>query len=108
MILDFSNRTWAFHYIMSQQYVVVLVAVCWVKMSHRTTNSLDDTLPLDKNAPGFGIPDDNKTYYGSDFSVSTSKRSNDSSVKFMYEVVNLTDSKSDNDKNQVVNLRFGR
>ena len=77
-------------------------------MSHRTTNSLDDTLPLDKNAPGFGIPDNNKTYYGSDFSVSTSKRSNDSSVKFMYEVVNLTDSKSDNDKNQFVKLWFGR
>ena len=77
-------------------------------MSHRTKQSLDDTLPLDKNAPGFGISDNNKTYYGSDFSVSTSKRSNDSSVKFMYEVINLTDSKSDNDKNQVVNLRFGR
>ena len=77
-------------------------------MSHRNNPSLDDTLPLDKNAPGFGIPDNNKTYYGSDFSVSTSKRSNDSSVKFMYEVVNLTDSKSDEDKNQFVKLRFGR
>ena len=108
MILDFLERTWAFHYIMSQQYVVVSVAICRVKMSHRTTNSLDDTLPLDKTAPGFGISDNNKTYYGSDFSVSTSKRSNDSSVKFMYEVINLTDSKSDNDKNQFVKLRFGR
>ena len=93
---------------MSQQYVLASVVVCLVKMAHRTTNSLDDTLPLDKNAPGFGIPDNNKTYYGSDFSVSTSKRSNDSSVKFMYEVVNLTDSKSDDDKNQFVKLRFGR
>ena len=100
----FLERTWAFHYIMSRQYVVVSVAICRVKMSHRTTNSLDDTLPLDKTAPGFGISDNNKTYYGSDFSVSTSKRSNDSSVKFMYEVINLTDSKSDNDKNQFVNL----
>ena len=77
-------------------------------MSHRTNQSLDDTLPLDKNAPGFGISDNNQTYYGSDFSVSTSKSSNDSSVKFMYEVINLKDSKSDNDKNQVVNLRFGK
>ena len=77
-------------------------------MSHRTNQSLDDTLPLDKTAPGFGISDNNQTYYGSDFSVSTSKKSNDSSVKIMYEVINLTDSKSDNDKNQVVNLRFGR
>ena len=108
MILDFSNRTWVSHYIMSQQYVLVSIVVCLVKMAHKTTNSLDDTLPLDKNAPGFGIPDNNKTYYGSDFSVSTSKNSNDSSVKFMYEVVNLTDSKSDNDKNQFVRLRFGR
>ena len=77
-------------------------------MSHRNNPSLDDTLPLDKNAPGFGLSDSNQTYYGSDLSVSTSKKSNDSSVKIMYEVINLTDSKSDNDKNQVVNLRFGR
>ena len=77
-------------------------------MSHRNNPSLDDTLPLDKTAPGFGLSDNNQTYYGSDLSVSTSKKSNDSSVKIMYEVINLTDSKSDNDKNQVVNLRFGR
>ena len=77
-------------------------------MSHRSNPSLDDTLPLDKTAPGFGLSDNNQTYYGSDLSVSTSKKSNDSSVKIMYEVINLTDSKSDNEKNQVVNLRFGR
>ena len=93
---------------MSQQYVLVSVVVCLVKMAHRTTNSLDDTLPLDRNAPGFGIPDNNKTYCGSDFSMSTSKKSNDSSVEFMYEVVNLTDSKSDNDKDNFVRLRFRR
>ena len=93
---------------MSQQCVTVSVTTCQVKMSHRSNPSLDDTLPLDKTAPGFGISDNNQTYYGSDFSVSTSKKSNDSSVKIMYEVINLTDSKSDNDKNQVVNLRFGR
>ena len=88
--------------------MTVSVTAYRVKMSHRTNQSLDDTLPLDKTAPGFGISDNNQTYYGSDFSVSTSKSSNDSSVKFMYEVINLTDSKSDNDKNQVVNLRFGK
>ena len=93
---------------MSQQCFTVSVTACRVKMSHRSNPSLDDTLPLDKTAPGFGISDNNQTYYGSDFSVSTSKNSNDSSVKIMYEVINLTDSKSDNDKNQVVNLRFGR
>ena len=108
MIIDFSNRTWVSYYIMSQQYVLVSIVVCPVNMAHRTTNLLDDTLPLDKNAPGFGIPDNNKTYYGSDFSVSTSKNSNDSSVKFLYEVVNLTDSKSDDNKDQFVKLRFGR
>ena len=50
----------------------------------------------------------NQTYYGSDISVSTGKNSNDSSVKIVYEVINLADSKSDDGKNQGVNLRFGR
>jgi hypothetical protein len=108
MILDFSNRTWVSYYIMSQQYVLVSIVVCLVNMAHRTTNLLDDTLPLDRNAPGFGIPDNNKTYYGSDLSMSTSKKSNDSSVKYLYEVVNLTDSKSDDNKDQFVKLRSGR
>ena len=84
---------------MSQQCVTVSVTACRVKMSHRSNPSLDDTLPLDKTAPGFGLSDNNQTYYGSDLSVSTSKKSNDSSVKIMYEVINLTDSKSDNEKN---------
>ena len=108
MIIDFSNRTWVSYYIMSQQYVLVSIVVCLVNMAHRTTNLLDDTLPLDRNAPGFGIPDNNKTYYGSDLSMSTSKKSNDSSVKYLYEVVNLTDSKSDDNKDQFVKLRSGR
>ena len=93
---------------MSQQYVLVSIVVCLVNMAHRSTNLLDDTLPLDRNAPGFGMPDSNKTFYGSEFSMSTSKNSTDSSVKYLYEVVNLTDSKSDNDKDQFVRLRFGR
>ena len=77
-------------------------------MSHRNSPSLDDTLPLDKNAPGFGSSESNHTHYGSNLSVSTSKNSNGSSVKILYEVINLTDSKSDNGNNQGVNLRFGR
>ena len=93
---------------MSQQCFTVSVTAYRVKMSHRNNPSLDDTLPLDKNAPGFGLSDSNQTYYGSDLSVSTNKKSNDSSVKIVYEVINLTDSKSDNGKNQGVNLRFGR
>jgi len=77
-------------------------------MAHRNSPSLDDTLPLDKNAPGLGLSESNQTYYGSDLSVSTSKNSKDSSVKIVYEVINLTDSKSDNGKNQGGNLRFGK
>ena len=77
-------------------------------MSRRNNPSLDDTLPLDKNAPGFGLSDSRQTYYGSDLSMSTSKKSNDSSVKIEYEVINLEDSKSDERKNQMVNLRFRR
>ena len=30
------------------------------KMSHKTNSSLDDTIPLDKNAPGFGLSDSNQ------------------------------------------------
>ena len=77
-------------------------------MSNRNSQSLDDTLPLEKNVSVSGLSESNKSYYGSDLSVSTSKNSNDSSVKIVYEVINLTDSKSDNGKNQGVNLRFGR
>ena len=72
-------------------------------MSHRNSQSLDDTLPLDKNAPGFGLSESNKTYYGSDLSVSTRNNSSDSSVKIVYEFINLTDSKSDSGKKQGVN-----
>ena len=77
-------------------------------MSDRDSKSLDDTLPLDKKASEFGLSESNQTYYGSDLSVLTGKNSNDSSVKIVYEVINLTDSKSDNGKNQGVTLRFGR
>ena len=64
-------------------------------MSYRNSQSLDDTLPLDKNEPGIGSSVSNKTYYGSDLTVSIGNNSSDSSVKIVYELINLTDSKSD-------------
>ena len=69
-------------------------------MSYRDSKSLDDTLPLEKNAPGFGSSESNKDNYGSDLSVSTKNTSSNSSVKIVYEFINLTDSKSDKDKNK--------
>ena len=77
-------------------------------MAHRTSNSLDDTLPLDRNAPGFGMVDNNKRVYGSGFSMSASTNSTDSSVKYLYEVVDLTKSNSGDNKDQFVKLRFGK
>ena len=70
-------------------------------MSYRESKSLDDTLPLEKNAPGFGSLESNKDNYGSDLSVSTRNTSSDSSVKIVYEIINLTDSESDKGKNKV-------
>ena len=64
-------------------------------MSHRNSQSLDDTLPLNINASGSGVSESNKSYYGSVLSDSASKNSNDSSVKIVYEFINLEDSKSD-------------
>ena len=78
------------------------------KMSHKTNSSLDDTIPLDKNAPGFKLSETNQTYYGSELSISTNDQSKDSSVKIMYEVINLEGSKSDKRNDRVVNLRFGK
>ena len=78
------------------------------KMSQKTNSSLDDTIPLDKNAPGFKLSETNQTYYGSELSMSTSNQSKDSSVKIVYEVINLEGSKSDERNNRVVNLRFGK
>ena len=72
-------------------------------MSHKTTSSLDDTIPLDKKACELGLSDSNQTYYGSDISVFSGKNSSDSSV---YEVINLTGSNSGNRNNQEVTLRF--
>ena len=75
-------------------------------MSHKTTSSLDDTIPLDKKACELGLSDSNQTYYGSDISVFSGKNSSDSSVKIIYKVINLTGSNSGNRNNQEVTLRF--
>ena len=74
-------------------------------MSHRTSSSLDDTIPLDKEACKLELSDSNKTYYGSDISISSGKNSSDSSVKIVYEVINLTGSNSGNNGKQDVTLR---
>ena len=58
-------------------------------MSHRTSSSLDDMIPLDKESCKLGLSDSNKTYYGSDISLSSGKKSGDSSVKIVYEVIKI-------------------
>ena len=77
-------------------------------MSHRNNLSLDDTIPLDKKACELELSNGDRTYYGSDISVSTGKNSNESSVKIVYEVINLTESESNDQNNQEVTLRFKR
>ena len=64
-------------------------------MSHRMSSSLDDTIPLDKGTSKLELSDSNRTYYGSDMSLSSEKKSSNSSVKIVYEVINLTDSNSE-------------
>ena len=65
-----------------------------------------DTIPLDKGTYKFELSDSNKTYYGSDISISSGKNSGDSSVKIVYEVINLTGSNSGNNGKQNVTLRY--
>ena len=65
------------------------------RMSHRQSLALDDTLPLDKGTSKLELSDSNRTYYGSDMSLSSEKKSSNSLVKILYEVINLTDSKSE-------------
>ena len=93
---------------MRSQNKIQLVTVNRVKMSRRTNPSLDDTIPLDKKACELGLSNSNQTCYGSDISVSSGKNSNDSSVKIIYEVINLTESNSGNQNNREVTLRFKR
>ena len=77
-------------------------------MSHGNNSSLNDTIPLDKKAYELELSNGDRTYYGSDISVSTGKSSNESLVKIVYEVINLTESESNNQNNQEVTLRFKR
>ena len=87
---------------------IQLVTVNRVKMSHRNNSSLNDTIPLDKKTCELELPNGDRTYYGSDISVSSGKNSNESSVKIVYEVINLKESNSDNQSNREVTLRFKR
>ena len=48
-----------------------------------------DTIPLDKGTYKFELSDSNKTYYGLDISLSSGKKSGDSSVKIVYEVIKI-------------------
>ena len=75
-------------------------------MSHRMSSSLDDTIPLDKGTSKLQISDNNRTYYGSDMSLSSEKKSSNSSVKILYEVINLTESNSQNHGKNDVTLRY--
>ena len=72
-------------------------------MSNRERNSLDDTLPIEKKESGSGSLEGNKDNYGSDLSVSGGSGSSNSSVKIVYELINLSDSKSDIEKEKRVN-----
>ena len=74
-------------------------------MSHRMSSSLDDTIPLDKETSKLQLSDNNRTYYGSDMSLSSEKKSSNLSVKILYEVINLTDSKSESYGKKDVTLR---
>ena len=59
---------------------------------------MDDTLPIEKKESGSGSLEGNKDNYGSDLSVSGGSGSSNSSVKIVYKLINLSDSKSDIEK----------
>ena len=69
-------------------------------MSNRESKSLDDTLPTGKKESGSGSLESNGDKYGSDLSVSAGSSSTNSSVKRVYKLINLSDSKSDKEKNK--------
>ena len=69
-------------------------------MSYRESKSLDDTIPLEKDAPVLGSSESNISIQSSDLSASIKSNSSDSSVKIMYEIINLTDSESENAMNK--------
>ena len=67
-------------------------------MSHRDSKSLDDTIPLEKDAPVMGSSESNTSSLSSDLSDSFKSNSRDSSVEIVYEIINITDSEPDNGK----------
>ena len=61
------------------------------------STNLNDNIPLSTdnyNENVIEISDDEKTYYGSDFSIS--EDSEDSSIQFLCEIINLENSNSQN------------
>ena len=107
-ILDYIERISRFFIYNEVPNKIQLVTANRVKMSQRNNSSLDDTIPLDKKTCELELSDGDKTYYGSDISISAGKSSNKSSVKIIYEVINLTESESKKQNNQEVTLRFKR
>ena len=75
-------------------------------MSHRMSSSLDDTILLDKETSKLQLSDNNRTYYGSDMSLSSEKKSNNLSVKILYEVIDQTKSNTQNHGKNDVTLRY--
>ena len=75
-------------------------------MSHRTSSSLDDTIPLDKGTLKLQLSHNNRTNYGSNMSLSSENNSSNSSVKILYEVINLTESNSQSHGKNDVTLRY--
>ena len=75
-------------------------------MSHRMSSSLDDTIPLDKGTSKLELSDSNRTYYGSDISLPSEKKSRNSLIEILYEVINLTHSNSGNHGKKDVTLRY--
>ena len=75
-------------------------------MSHRMSSSLNDTIPLDKETTKLQLSHNNRTIYGSNMSLSSKKNSSNSSVKVLYQVIDLTKSNSQNHGINNVTLRY--
>ena len=60
-------------------------------MSHRDSKSLDDTIPLEKDAPVMGSSESNTSSLSSDLSDSFKSNSRDSSVEIVHESKSLDD-----------------
>ena len=64
-------------------------------MSNRDRDSLNDTLPIEKKESGLSSLKGNTDNNGSAVSVTGGSGSSNSSVKIVYELINLSDSMSD-------------